>query len=348
MGSARLEGHRRAGRLTIDEVQREPDLLVVVKHAVDEERSPGRFVVTGSANLLLLERVTESVAGWAAYLVLWPMTRRELLGLGTCGGWDRYVEHGPERWQELTVSDPGPRANWRDVARRGGYPPAAHDLTEAADRALWWEAYAATYLERDLRQLSAVENLVDFRRLMRASCLRLGGLLNQSELARDVALPLTTTQRYLNLLEVSYYLVRVQAWAGNRTKRLIKAPKVYWSDTGLALHLSGEPEERGAHLENVVLVDLLAWQGTRPDRVEIGHWRTAGGAEVDFVVEWPGGLLPVEVKTAARVRPADAAGLGAFLASTQGRCHAGLLLYGGEDTFWLTEGVLAAPWWRVV
>ena len=156
-----------------------------------------------------------------------------------------------------------------------------------------------TYLERDLQDLAAISALPDFRRLMRAACLRFGQLVNQTELGRDVALPQATVHRWLNLLETSYQLVRLPAYAVNRTKRLIKAPKLYWGDTGVALHLGEIEEPRGAHLENLVLHDLLAWRDARLERAELGYWRTASGEEVDLVIEAGGRLLPIEIKASA-------------------------------------------------
>src|SRR5690606_33685883 len=117
-----------------------------------------------------------------------------------------------------------------------------------------------------------------------------------SELGRDVALPQPTVHRYLNLLETSYLLVRLPAYAVNRAKRLIKSPKLYWSDTGLALSLSEGVEPGGAHLENLMLNDLLVWRDGRTSRPELFYWRTINGEEVDFVIEAEGRLIPIEVK----------------------------------------------------
>lgn len=154
--------------------------------------------------------------------------------------------------------------------------------------------------------------------------------------------------RFLNLLEVSYQAVRLAPYAVNRTRRLIKSPKLYWSDTGLALFLAGETEPRGAHLENLVLMDLLAWRDLQSRRPEVLYWRTATGLEVDFVVETPHRLLPVEIKASARVTPADARGLEAFLDEYPDQADGALLLHGGAETFPLTRRVLAAPWWKVI
>ena len=336
--------------LTLDEVQNFPQVLSLVKLAVDESRVEGRFLLTGSANLLLMRRVSESLAGRAGYLTLWPLTRREQRGLGRGGGWDDLLEAEPRTWPEILSGAPVEPEDWRALARRGGFPvPALRRRTEAGRRR-WFDAYVTTYLERDLRTQTRITALADFRRLMAAAALRLGGLVNQAEIGRDLAMPQQTVGRYLNLLEVSYLLVRLPVYATNRTKRLIKAPKLYWCDTGLALHLAGSPEPQGAHLENVVFHDLLAWRDARTDRprAHLFTWRTTVGAEVDFVVETPDQLLPIEVKATARPRVRDARHLLTFAAEYRDRVRAGLLLHTGDRIEWIAPGVLAVPWWRVI
>jgi hypothetical protein len=154
--------------------------------------------------------------------------------------------------------------------------------------------------------------------------------------------------RYLNLLETSYLLVRLPAYAVNRTKRLIKSPKLYWGDTGVALHLAEGAEPAGAHLENLVLADLLAWRDARLDRAELFYWRTAIGEEVDLVIESGGRLLPIEVKATARPRLSDAAHLRTFRLEYGEMARAALLLHTGTLLEWLAPDVLAAPWWRVL
>jgi hypothetical protein len=183
---------------------------------------------------------------------------------------------------------------------------------------------------------------------MAATCQRLGQLVNQTELGRDVQLPQPTVRRWLNLLETSYLLVRLPAFAVNRTKRLVKSPKLYWGDTGVALHLSDGAEPGGQHLENVVLHDLLTWRDARLDRTELFYWRTTVGEEVDLVIETGDRLLPIEIKASGRPRLADAAHLRAFRAEYGERARAGLLLHAGKTAEWLAPDVLAVPWWRVV
>lgn len=337
-----------SGPVTLDEVQREPDLLRAVKRAVDRDRTAGRFLLSGSANLLLMRRASESLAGRASYLTLWPMTRREQRGLGRCGLWEQLLATREEQWPALLAEQPMAPEDWRSLARRGGFPTPALHLRSHEERSIWFDGYVRTYLERDLMGLSAITALPDFRRLMRAACLRLGQLINQTELGRDVGLPQPTVHRYLNLLEMSYLLVRLPAFAVNRTKRLIKTPKLYWGDSGVALHLSGGVEPGGACLENLVLGDILAWRDSRLERAEVFYWRTSVGEEVDFVIEAGGSLLPVEVKSSNRPRLADTAHLRAFRREYGRKARRGLLLHTGEAVEWLAPDVLAAPWWRVL
>jgi len=339
-----------AGRLGIDEVQRAPDLLRAIKIVVDHDRQRvgGRFVLTGSANLLLMKQVSESLAGRASYIGVWPMTRREQLGLGSAGIWSDLLATPVDRWRDLVLAQSAPFEEWRELAGRGGYPRPAVHMRSGAARAEWFAGYVDTYLERDLPDLSPVAHVPDFRRLMQSLALRVGTLVNQTQLARETMLPQTTVQRYLNLLETSYQLVRVPAYAISRTKRLIKTPKLYWSDTGLALHLSGELTARGEHLENVVANDLLAWRETHMPRPNILYWRTTTGREVDFVIEAGMRLVPIEVKATTQPSTGDLASLRAFLDEYGARAIGGLLLHSGEETFWIANRVLAAPWWRVM
>ena len=341
---------RRAPLLTLDEVQREPDVLLAVKGAVDEDRPrrPGRFLLTGSTNLLLMTRVSETLAGRATYVPLWPFTRREQLGLGMAGIWSDLLATKPERWPDLVGAQTAPHEDWPALARRGGYPTPAVELEDRAGREFWYDGYVRTYLERDLQMLASVDNLVDFRRLMRAACLRLGGLLNQTDLARDIGLPRQTASRYLGLLETSYQLVRLKPYSVNRTKRLAKTPKLYWSDTGLAAYLAGVSELSGSYLENLVLGDLNAWRDASEPRAEILFWRTHSGEEVDLLIEVGGRPLPIEVKAAGRVTPRDARHLQTFRGQYGDAVLAGLVLYSGQEVFWLAEGILAAPWWKVI
>ena len=182
---------------------------------------------------------------------------------------------------------------------------------------------------------------------MRAAALRLGQVAHQADLARDVGLARPTAHRWLNLLETSFQLIRLGAYAVNRTKRLVKSPRVFWSDVGLALHLAGG-DPTGAHPENLVLTDLVVWRELVTPRPEIRYWRTVNEEEVDFVIESGRRLLAVEVKSTSRPRYRDARHLLTFRREYGRAVHGALLLHAGEETFWLAEGVLAVPWWLVV
>lgn len=340
--------------VTLDEVQRAPDLLLAVKRAVDRERRAGQFLLTGSADLLLMRQVSESLAGRAGYVTLHPLTPSETDGHGQSGIWGDLLGEAEADWLDLVASRPERPRAWRALARRGGFPvPALHLATDEA-RADWFEGYERTYLERDLRALAQITALTDFRRLMRVASLRVGQVINQTDLGRDAGLAQPTVRRWLNLLETSYLLVRLPPYSVNRTKRLIKAPRLYWGDVGLALDLGGG-DPSGAHLENIILGDLISWRdarpargGRHPGRAEVFFWRTTLGEEVDFVVECGDRLLPIEVKATASPRFRDTKGLRAFAAEYGDAAYPGLLLHTGTEVSWIAPRVLAAPWWRVL
>jgi predicted AAA+ superfamily ATPase len=292
-------------------------------------------------------KVSESLAGRASYLTLWPMTRREQLGLGQCGIWEELVAADESEWQAIIERQDVEKEDWRALALRGGFPTPAVELQTPGERAIWFDGYIRTYLERDLQDLSAIDALPDFRRLMRAACHRLGGMLNQANLGRDVAIPQPTVHRYLNLLEASYLLVRLPAYSVNRTKRLIKSPRLYWGDTGTALNLAERDEPGGEHLENIILNDILAWRDARLERAEVFYWRTQIGEEVDLVIETGGKLLPIEVKATSRPGLDDARHMRTFRSEYK-NARSGLLLHTGDKVQWLASDVLAAPWWRVL
>lgn len=331
--------------LTIDEVQRSPGLLLAIKRCVDRNRHAGQFLLTGSANLALLGKVSESLAGRAVYKTLMPMTPSELAGTGTCGAWDALLSnHGTFR---DTFTPPW---DWRQAAIMGGFPPAAL-AGDTQTRTGWFDGYVRTYLERDLQMLSTIEHLVDFRRLLRITALRTAKLMNQSDMARDSGLSQPTAHRYLGLLEASHLLYRLPAYAVNRTKRLIKAPRLFLCDTGLACFLAGlhTPAQLAASdlsgfiLENLVLGSLLAWREIQTPSPELLYWRTTTGKEVDVVIEHEGRLTPIEIKTTARPRLDDTGGLNAFLDEYPQATTHGFLIHTGDKVERLTPRIWAVP-----
>jgi uncharacterized protein len=331
--------------ITIDEIQRSPNLLLAIKRSVDWARQPGRFLLSGSANLALLGTVSDTLAGRAVYLTLYPFTAAERAGLGTVGTWERLLRD-PSQFH-------GTHAPVPDVDRRlleSGFPPTALTRDAAVQRA-WLDGYVRTYLERDLQALSTIENLIDFRRLMRVAALRSGALVNQTEMARDVGLSQSTVHRYLNLLEASYLLHRLPTYAVNRTKRLIKTPRLFFCDSGLAAFLAGVHSEaeldkagmRGSLLETLVFSDLLAWRETVTPRPDVSYWRTAGGAEVDFVIERGGTVVPVEVKATPRPQSGDIAHLRLFLGEYKNAVPHGILIHTGPRMERLADRIWAVP-----
>ncbi|MGH7831142.1 MAG: ATP-binding protein [Candidatus Binatia bacterium] len=338
-------------QVTLDEVQRVPEILLSIKRAVDRQRRKGRFLLTGSANLLLLRKVSESLAGRAIYLTLLPMSEREKRGVADPGPWPELVT--AKGVKDFVASFRGHGAykqDWADSAVVGGYPPVV--LAESqTERVRWFEGYVRTYLERDLQDIASISALIDFRRLMGLAALRLGQITNQSELARDAALSQATVHRYLNLLEASYQIVPLPAFTRSRSKRLIKAPKIFWTDTGFAAFLAGifSPGDirshtlAGAMLENLILTQILTWRETESPRPHVYYWRTASGIEVDFVIESRHGLLPIEVKTTSRARLEDVRSLDFFLDEYSKDARIGLLFYGGKELVPLTPRIFAVP-----
>ncbi len=301
-------------RVVIDEAQRAPDILLEVKRLVDRGREQVRVVVSGSANLLLMRSVSETLAGRAVPLVLRPFSVSEAAGreapalLPQLFGGDL-----DEVLEAAAVAPPSPLPDeLAETIWRGGMPP----VLSLPRRAVvpWWEGYVATYLERDVLSQSPVQGLTDFRRLCQACALRTGQVLNMADLARDVGVSATTVRRHLDLLEVTHQLARLPAFAVNRTKRIIKSPKPYLGDSGLAAYLSGlhRPDAlgpaHGALLEQLVLSHLLVEASLLDPAPRLHHWRTTDRWEVDFVCEWGTRLVAFEVKGRAPAPHPDAAG----------------------------------------
>jgi hypothetical protein len=336
-------------KMTIDEVQRAPELMLAVKYEVDRARSAGRYLLAGSANLLLLRTTGESLAGRAHYLTLRGFTEREKRGERDATRWSALLGASDAR-AALECVEVAPAVDWQQAALQGGFPPAA--LAESAsDRLAWFEDYTQTYLSRDLRELAQVDDLAGFGRLMQVAALRTGGVLNQADLARDAASPRTTVQRWMSLLVASYLVDLVPAFGPSRTRRLIKAPKVFPGDTGLALYLAGAYDREqlgrvprpGVWLEALVLHELLAWSETQTPKPSVAHYRTESQHEIDFILEHGQRCLPIEVKASLAVRPHDASVIEDFCADHGERAPFGIVLYEGRDPLRLGPRSLAVP-----
>lgn len=335
-----------ADHVILDEVQRLPGILSAVKQAVDEHPKKMRFILSGSANLLLMRQVSESLAGRAVYLSLLPMTIGELHGKPS-PTWLEAILGGrfPQEGRSAAAADDPASA----ISK--GLMPGLLSLPAAEGRTRWWEGYAATYLERDLRQLSQVESLSDFRTVMEVLALRTGNLINQTGVARDSHVSQPTVHRYLKLLETTCLIDRLAAFSRNRTTRLVKAPKLYWVDPALAAYLSGLHDEAalkasrdaGALFENLIFHHLKVLAGMVTPKMRICYWRTVKGNEVDFVLEWGRKIAAVEVKLTSSPRYADCEGLEAFL-KEHPEASGGILIHAGRDVVRMGTKIVALPW----
>ena len=329
--------------VTIDEVQRAPSLLLAVKRRVDAGRAPGAILLTGSANLALLHRVAETLAGRALYLDLPPFCPAEWAGkLDTVPGLDALFA------DKFNSGDwPARAGDWERWVVSGGFPEALRAADPGA-RDLWFAGYVQTYLERDLRQLSNVGSLVDFQRLMRLLAHRTARPLNQSDLARDAGLPQPTAHRYLNLLETGCQIARLQNYQRSAGKSAAKARKLLWRDTGLAAWLAGvHPGEvarrpdAGFWLEQAVFQTLQSWSALDPRR-RVHYWRE-GDVEIDFVLEHAGALVGVEVKAARKVGTEDLRGVRAWQAAfgRKGEVPRAVVLHRGDEARFLGDNAWA-------
>jgi predicted AAA+ superfamily ATPase len=331
--------------VVIDEAQRAPQLFVAIKASVDRDRRPGHFLLTGSANIWLVPRLSESLAGRMEILTLWPLSQGEIEGTRE-GFIDAVFADHPLRLTRISVDR-------HDIVRRilaGGYPEAS-GLSQAR-RARWFASYVTSILQRDVRELAQrIERLAEMPRLLTALAGRTATLLNTAELSRASGIPERTLHRYLTLLEATFLILRIPAWTASLRKRLLKTPKIVTVDTGLAAYLQNvdarrlgtEPALLGPLLETFAITELIkqqSWSSTQP---EVGHFRTAHGEEVDVVLDARGRLVGIEVKAAASVSEADFRGLRAVAAATGRRFHRGILLYLGDTAVAVSPQLYALP-----
>jgi len=326
-----------------DEVQYAPDLLPYIKERIDEHRDePGQYILTGSQNLLLMERVTESLAGRAAMLRLLPLSQREALGCPQAPlPWE--PGYAPGRRGKLPYE-----ALW-DSILRGGYPELV--ATEGRDVSLWHSSYAQTYIERDIRSLRQIGDLTQFQSFLRALAARCGQLLNLTDLARDIGVAVNTAKAWLSVLEATFQVVVLRPYFANVGKRLVKAPKVYFTDTGTLCHLVGLKDARhtargpmgGAIFEASVFSEILKALMHRGEAPSLYFWRTARGQEVDIIVAANGMLVPIEVKLSATPRPSMATGIVAFRADLGEQAGPGYVVHPGDIRLPLAPGITAIP-----
>lgn len=326
--------------VTIDEAHKVPEILPYLKRAVDAARKPGQFILSGSSNFLILKHIAESLAGRALYYTLFPFSRREIQRVrNKVPALVHFLDTGvfPEGEQDSIT--------WREIVT-GGMPSVC--LGKGARQDLWFRGYEQTYIERDIRNLTTISDLISFRHLVQLAALRVGTILKQSELARDAKLNAMTTSRYLSLLEASFLIYRLPPYLNNRAKRLIKSPKIYFQDTGIAAYLTGiknfETYEsfRGALLENYVAQNLIALCNAYMPDATLSYWHVQGRYEVDFILEIGKETVAIEVKHSNRWQKKDLINLEIFM-SMSNTCRAGILAYNGKELFHVDEKIWVVP-----
>lgn len=341
------------GPVILDEIQRVPALLLAIKAEVDRDRRPGRFLLTGSAQVLQLPRLADTLAGRLEILTLWPLSQGELEGVRE-GFIDALFDDEPFPLSSPERLDPqmSGRASLVERMLAGGYPEVLTRPREERRRA-WFESYLGAILLRDVRDLTQITGLIDLPRLLAIVAARSGGLLNYADLARDAGLNQPTFKRYFTLLEALFLVRTIRPWFTNRIKRLMKSEKVYQGDTGLMAYLTGltaerlerEPTVLGGLVENFVAMELQkqqTWSRTRP---ELFHYRDYSGTEVDFVLESPGSqrVVGIEVKARATVGPADFKGLKVMAGALGETFHRGIVLYTGTGIVPFGANLHAVP-----
>jgi len=331
------------GPVTIDEAHKCPEIFVAIKKAVDKERIPGRFLLSGSANFSLLKTISESLAGRAVYFALHPFSRRELGEETASKPFIRQFFETKKTPRSTTYKPIG----FEEILA-GGMPTVA--LGEVRNRVLWFKGFEQTYLERDVQQLSQIGNIIAFRNLLRLAALRTGQLLSPSSLGRDAKMNVATTSRYLSLLEASFVIYRLSPYLRNKASRLIKSAKMYMTDSGLCAYLTGiqsltsssEEPLFGSLFETYVAQNLLGILDSRWPEARLHFWSVQGRHEVDFVIEAQRRCLAIETKAAARWDPNDLSGLKAFLSATP-HCQGAILAYNGREAVQLGDKLWALP-----
>jgi predicted AAA+ superfamily ATPase len=330
---------------TIDEVQRAPDLLRAIKRSVDDDRRPGRFLLTGSANILAMPTIAESLAGRMEVVTLLPLSQAEIRGRKA----DFIEDAFAGKVRQPAHSTLGKELI--DAVITGGYPEVLA-RRDSRRRAAWAREYIRAIIERDVRDIIEVDKLEQMPQLLRALASHASQLTNFSQLGGQLRLDDKTVRRYIGILEHVFLVRRIEPWFRNDLKRIVKTPKLHFLDTGLLSVLLGANSERvtadrsqfGSILESFVISEILkitSWSG---EEVRLSHYRDKDQDEVDLVMENEvGSLVAVEVKASATVSIADFKGLRKVAQAAGSNFRLGLVLYDGETVLPFGEGLFAAP-----
>jgi predicted AAA+ superfamily ATPase len=332
-----------SGMTVIDEVQRVPELLLAIKALVDRDRRPGRFVLTGSANIRFVPRVADSLVGRMEILTLWPFSQGEIAERRE--GFLDAIRRGrlPDASRAVTIEEMAHRIV------RGGYP-AVYGWSERR-RAVWLRSYVTAVLERDVRELANIEATAALPRLVTLLATRVATLANLADISRTTGIPYTTLQRYMALLERTYLIHQVPAWGTKLGSRVLKSEKLVFADTGLATALLKLSEARlpaeqisGPMLENFVIMELHKQASWHRESPQLYHFRTPKGLEVDVVIELEGGeLVGIEVTRSQTVTGDDFRGLHELASLAGRRFRVGIILYHGHRVLPFGRNLYAVP-----
>jgi uncharacterized protein len=330
---------------TIDEIQRAPELLLAIKKAVDEDRRPGRFLLTGSANLMALPTVADSLAGRMETLTLLPLSQSEIHG--STVNWLDQVFAG----RLPTASAPLIGEDLVETVLRGGYPEALSRTTQRR-RTAWGRQYLDAIIQRDVRDVASVDRLDQLPRFLNALAQVSGQMCNYTQLGGQVGLDHKTASKYIGIFENMFLLKRVDVWASNRLKRMVKTPKLQFIDSGLLATLidltpetaSQNRSRFGNLLETFVYAELLKHTTTSEGNHQLFYYRDHDQYEVDIVAENSAGqLVGVEIKAAATIKESDLRGLKRLMAVAQELFSMGVILYDGTETLPLGDRLWAVP-----
>jgi predicted AAA+ superfamily ATPase len=333
------------GLMVIDEIQLAPELLRPIKLAVDLDPTPGRFLLTGSSQILALRSLPDALPGRMEIIELWPFSQGEITG-----GPDRFIDAAFDLGPALAYESDLRRRDYLERVVTGGFPEAVKRSPRR--RAAFFDSYLTTLIDRDVLQLASIHSRTELHRLLALLAARTAGLLVHSTLASQSEIARTTLVRYLDLLAQVFLIKLVPAWSASGTTRAIGTPKLAFVDTGAATHLLGQDARRlaepggasGPMIENFVLMELARQLTWSDERARLYHYRTKDKVEVDAVLETPDGrVVGIEVKAGATVRTEDLAGLRHLRRQIGDRFVAGYVLYTGQQTLPFGDGIRALP-----
>lgn len=329
-----------------DEIRRVPELFLPIKMELDSNRIPGQYLLTGSANPLLLPGMRDSMAGRMEMLEMYPLSQGEINNT-----FDNFIDI---IWQHDSIAGlrclKYSRKELFDLVMVGGYPLVQAQPQKKRDK--WFKSYIKLILQKDILDLSQIEHIDSIPKLLRLIAARAGSLVNISELSRSLKIPATTVHRYITFLETLFIVLSLESWSSNFSTRVIKSSKVYMVDSGLLAQLLGvtaeraleEPDLMGSIMENFVVTELKKQASWSDTEVKLYYFRTTSGVEVDIVLERPDGkIIGIEVKTSGSVQPRDITGLKYLRDSVGDKWHRGIVLYTGSDSIPLDTKITALP-----